>query len=61
MIADIIGYTGEIIWDTSKPNGTPKKVLNVDKIKALGWDPKISLNEGIFKTYEFYKQNGKNT
>ena len=61
MIAEIIGYTGEIIWDTSKPNGTPKKVLNIDKIKALGWDPKISLNEGIFKTYEFYKQNGKNT
>ena len=61
MIADIIGYTREIIWDTSKPNGTPKKVLNVDKIKALGWDHKISLNEGIFKTYEFYKQNGKNT
>ena len=60
-IVDIIGYTGEVRWDTSKPNGTPKKVLNIDKIKALGWDPKISLNEGIFKTYEFYKQNGKNT
>lgn len=60
-IVDIIGYTGEVRWDTSKPNGTPKKVLNVNKIKALGWEPKTSLNEGIFKTYEFYKQNGKNT
>ena len=43
-----------IIWDTSKPNGTPRKVLNVDKIKALGWEPQISLEEGIKSTYEWY-------
>ena len=53
-IVDVIGYTGEVRWDTSKPNGTPRKVLNVDKLKALGWDPKISLREGIEKTYESY-------
>jgi GDP-L-fucose synthase len=56
-IVDVIGYTGEVRWDTSKPNGTPRKVLNVDKIKSLGWEPKIGLREGIEKTYEWYKKN----
>lgn len=53
-ISDVIGFVGDIEWDTTKPNGTPRKVLNVDKIKSLGWEPKISLREGIEKTYEWY-------
>jgi len=56
-IADVIAYKGDIEWDTSKPNGTPRKVLNVDKIKSLGWEPKIELKEGIQKTYQLYKEN----
>ena len=56
-IADVIGFKGEIVWDTSKPNGTPRKVLNVDKIKSLGWEPKVGLREGIEKTYELYKES----
>ena len=56
-IADIVGFKGEIVWDTSKPNGTPRKVLNVDKIKSLGWKPKVSLREGIQKTYDLYKDS----
>ena len=54
-IAGVVGFKGEIVWDTSKPNGTPRKVLNVDKIKSLGWEPKVGLREGIVKTYELYK------
>jgi GDP-L-fucose synthase len=54
-IADVVGYKRHINWDTTKPNGTPRKVLNVDKIKSLGWEPKIGLREGIEKTYEWYK------
>jgi len=54
-ICDVVGYSGEVLWDTSKPNGTPRKVLNVDKIKSLGWEPKIILREGIDKTYEWFK------
>jgi GDP-L-fucose synthase len=57
MIADIVGYDRDINWDTTKPNGTLRKVLNVDKIKSLGWQPKIDLCDGIKKTYEWYKQN----
>ena len=53
-IAKTVGYDNLINWDTSKPNGTPRKVLNVDKIKTLGWEPKISLKEGIKSTYEWY-------
>lgn len=55
MIADVVGYDRHINWDKTKPNGTPRKVLNVDKIKSLGWEPKIGLCEGIEKTYEWYK------
>ena len=56
-IADVVGYKGDICWDTSKPNGTPRKVLNVDKIKSLGWEPKVRLREGIQKTYLLYMEN----
>jgi GDP-L-fucose synthase len=55
-IARVVDYPGEIEWDTTKPNGTPRKVLNIDKIKALGWEPKIGLREGIEKTYQWYKE-----
>ena len=54
-ISDVVGFMGDVEWDTTKPNGTPRKVLNVDKIKSLGWEPKIGLREGIEKTYEWYK------
>ena len=56
-IVDVVGYKNDYVWDTSKPNGTPRKVLNVDKIKSIGWEPKISLREGIESTYEWFKEN----
>ena len=49
-IAKITNYKGEILWDKSKPDGTPRKLLNIEKITKLGWKPKISLNDGIKKT-----------
>lgn len=57
LIINIIGYSGSVNWDTSKPNGTPKKVMNVNKIKNLGWSPKIDLRSGIYNTYQWYKKN----
>jgi len=56
-VAAVIGYKNKIEWDTDKPNGTPRKVLNVDKIKSLGWEPKIGLHEGIESTYKWYVEN----
>ena len=57
MIVEVTGYENDYEWDTSKPNGTPRKVLNVDKMKSLGWEPKISLREGLESTYEWMKNN----
>jgi GDP-L-fucose synthase len=56
MIAEVVGYEGHIMWDTSKPNGTRRKVMDVSRIKETGWDPKVSLRDGIQKTYEWYKE-----
>lgn len=52
MVAGIIGYDGEIRWDTSKPNGTPRKLLDISKSKAMGWHYHTSLKEGIQLTYQ---------
>ena len=57
MIVKVTGYKNDYEWDTSKPNGTPRKVLNVDKMKSLGWEPKIGLREGLESTYEWMKNN----
>ena len=56
-ISDIVGFQGELNWDITKPNGTPRKVLNVDKIKSLGWKPTIELKSGIKQTYDWYLEN----
>ena len=55
-IANIVGYDRDIQWDTTKPNGTPRKILNVDKIKSLGWQPQINLRKGIEETYKWYRE-----
>jgi len=54
MVRKIVGFDGDILWDTSKPEGTPRKLLDVSRIKSLGWVPKITLEDGIRKTYEWY-------
>ena len=56
-ISEVVEFMGDIEWDTTKPNGTPRKVLNVNKIKSLGWEPKIGLREGIETTYNWYLKN----
>ncbi len=55
IVAEVVGYEGEILWDTSKPNGTPRKVLDVSKAEALGWKYKTSLRDGIKLAYEDFK------
>jgi GDP-L-fucose synthase len=52
MIKDIVGYEGQLRFDTTKPDGTPRKLMDVSKIKAIGWSPRISLADGIKKVYE---------
>ena len=57
LIADLTGYTNEIIWDQSKPDGTPRKVMDESRIRSLGWEPTISLREGIASTLKWYREN----
>ena len=57
LIAGIVGFDGEIVFDTSKPDGTPRKLLDIEKISELGWSPNVSLADGIAKTYRRYVQN----
>ena len=57
VIRDIIGYKGDIIFDSAKPDGTPRKLLDVTRLKGLAWESKIELREGIAKTYQWYLEH----
>jgi GDP-L-fucose synthase len=54
LIKNTVGFRGEVIYDPSKPDGTPRKLLDITRLKALGWSPGISLKEGISRTFEWY-------
>jgi GDP-L-fucose synthase len=56
MISRIAGFRGDILWDSSKPNGTPRKVLDVTRLKSLGWQPRVELELGIKKTIAWYRE-----
>ncbi|KKY69291.1 GDP-fucose synthetase [Morganella morganii] len=56
-IAEVVGYTGNIIFDASKPDGTPRKLLNVDRLKNLGWTADTALKDGLSKTYQWFIKN----
>src|SRR5438128_1570167 len=57
LICDVVGFRGELKWDRSKPDGTPRKLLDVSRIKKLGWQPTISLRDGIARLYEWFLDN----
>lgn len=56
MVAETVGYTGKIVWDASKPDGTPRKLLDNSRIHQLGWQPSIPLREGLEQTYQSFLQ-----
>ena len=57
MICDIVGFDGEFAWDTTKPDGTPRKLLDITKLRNLGWQPTIPLRDGIAQTYDWFLKN----
>ncbi len=59
MICDVVGFNGELTFDPTQPDGTPRKLLDVSKVNALGWRAKISLRDGITQTYEWFLANDK--
>ncbi len=56
LICDVVGFEGELTFDASKPDGTPRKLLDISKIKSLGWEPTIPLREGIAQTYDWFRR-----
>lgn len=56
-VAKVVGYTGQIVWDSTKPDGTPRKLMNVDRLKALGWQYQIELEQGLTQTYAWFLEN----
>ena len=61
MVKKVTGYQGKIVMDSSKPDGTPRKLTDISRLKAMGWEPKIDLEEGLKQTYEWYKTNKAET
>ena len=59
LMAETVGYTGKISFDSSMPDGTPRKLLNVNRISKLGWKSKISLKDGLASTYQWAVEQGK--
>lgn len=59
-IKKVVGHTGEIIWDSSKPDGTPRKLMDISKMHALGWKHEVALHQGIEKTYQWFSENIEN-
>jgi GDP-L-fucose synthase len=57
LISDVVGFSGEVIYDAAKPDGTPRKVLDISRITALGWKPTVTLRDGIARTYAWYLDN----
>jgi GDP-L-fucose synthase len=57
LIQKTVGHTGEIIWDSSKPDGTPRKLMDVSKMEKAGWKAKVGLEEGILKTYQWFLEH----
>jgi GDP-L-fucose synthase len=56
-IRDVVGFGGKIVYDTDKPDGTPRKLLDVSRLSRLGWEPSITLKDGLARTYRWYERN----
>ncbi|KAF9621938.1 hypothetical protein IFM89_029158 [Coptis chinensis] len=54
LVKEVVGFQGELVWDSSKPDGTPRKLMDSLKLAGLGWVPKISLRDGLVDTYKWY-------
>lgn len=60
-VVEVVGFEGELVWDTSRPDGPPRKLLDVTRLNDLGWKPAVSLKEGLAKSYQWFLDNPLNT
>ena len=54
LVRDVVGFSGDILFDSTKPDGTPQKLLDISKLSALGWRPAVALEDGLTRTYRWY-------
>ena len=59
MVVKTVGFEGEVCWDSTKPNGTPRKLIDVSKLHSLGWQHKIEIEDGVERLYEWYRNSLK--
>ena len=57
LVREVVGYEGALKFDTSKPDGTPRKMLDIGRLQALGWKPKVALRDGLADTYHWFLDN----
>ncbi|TVU08363.1 hypothetical protein EJB05_41766 [Eragrostis curvula] len=57
LVKEVVGFQGKLVWDSSKPDGTPRKLMDSSKIQGMGWKPKVTLKEGLVETYKWYVDN----
>ena len=57
LVVKTVGFTGDIVWDSSKPNGTPRKLIDVEKLHRLGWTHKVEIEDGVERLYEWYQES----
>ena len=57
LVKKVVGYEGELVWDASRPDGTPRKILDSSRIRALGWEPQIDLETGLTSTYRWFLEH----
>jgi GDP-L-fucose synthase len=55
-ISEVVGYSGSLVFDSSRPDGTPQKILDISKIRVLGWTPEIPLKKGLVQVYQWYTE-----
>ena len=57
LVVKAVGFEGDVVWDTTKPNGTPRKLIDVEKLHRLGWCHKVEIEEGVEKLYQWYRKS----
>ena len=57
LVKKTVGFEGEIVWDKTKPNGTPRKLIDVSKLHSLGWTHKVEIEQGVEMLYKWYREN----
>jgi GDP-L-fucose synthase len=55
LIGEVVGFEGEILWDRSKPDGTPRKLMDSERLRGMGWRPEVGVRDGVGRTYEWFR------